>query len=71
MTDSKHVRVRDLLEERGLSIAKAAMLCKVNYSSMCRIVGGKEPAYPKRGKRIAEALGWTGDPAELFEEVEE
>ncbi|WP_207302592.1 hypothetical protein [Olsenella sp. Marseille-P4559] len=54
-----------------MSIAKAAMLCKVNYSSMCRIVGGKEPAYPKRGKRIAEALGWTGDPAELFEEVEE
>ena len=53
----------------GLSQAKLARLADVNASSMSRIERGKEQAYPHRGKRIAEALGWRKDPAELFEEV--
>lgn len=54
---------------RGISQAKLARLADVNQSSMSRIEHGNEPAYPHRGKRIADALGWTGDPAALFEEV--
>lgn len=54
---------------RGLSQAKLARLADINQASMCRIEHGKEPAYPNRSKRIADALGWKGDPAELFEEV--
>lgn len=64
------LRIEKVLEAKGLSKAKAARLADVNETSMCRIVNGKEPPYPKRGKRIAEALGWEGDPAELFEPIE-
>lgn len=62
---------RVVLERRklGLSQAKLARVADVNQSCMSRIENGKEPPYPIRGKRIADALGWTGDPAELFEEV--
>lgn len=56
-------------KSRGLSQAKLARLADVNQSCMSRIENGKEDAYPHRGKRIADALGWRGDPAELFEEV--
>jgi len=62
-----------LTQERkrlGMSQAKLARLAEINASSLSRIEGGKELAYPHRGKRIAEALGWTGDPMELFEEVD-
>lgn len=56
--------------ERGLSQSKLERMAGICQSSMSRIERGKEPAYPRRGKRIAEALGWQGDPAELFEEVD-
>lgn len=56
-------------QKRGMSQAKLARAADVNQSCMSRIENGKEPPYPHRGKRIAAALGWDGDPAELFEEV--
>ena len=64
------LRIEPILKERGLSQAKLARMCDVNETSMSRIVRGLEPPYPKRGQRIADALGWEGDPAELFEEIE-
>ena len=63
------LRIRQLLRAKGISQAKAARLCDVNESSMSRIVRGLEPPYPKRAKRIADALGWEGDPEKLFEEI--
>ena len=65
------LRLKLELERRNLSQAKLARLADVNQVSMSRIVNGKEPAFPNRGKRIADAIGWEGDPAELFEEVED
>ena len=64
---------RVVLERKklGMSQAKLARVADVNQSCMSRIENGKEPPYPVRGKRIADALGWKGDPAELFEEVHE
>ena len=56
-------------QKLGMSQAKLAQAADVNQSCMSRIENGKEPPYPMRGKRIADALGWKGDPAELFEEV--
>ena len=58
------------MKARGLSQARLARLAEVNATSLSRIVRGIEPAYPKRGQRIADALGWKGNPSELFEEVE-
>ena len=64
---------RVVLERRklGMSQSKLARAADVNQSCMSRIEAGKEPPYPYRGKRIANAMGWKGDPAELFEEVED
>lgn len=64
------LRIEKYLKDKGISQAKAARMSDVNESSMSRIVRGIEPAYPKRAKRIAAALGWEGDPAELFKEIE-
>ena len=58
-------------QKLGWSQAKLARRADINASSMSRIELGYEPAYPKRGQRIADALGWEGDPSELFEDVEE
>lgn len=63
-------RVVSERQKRGWSQAELARRANINASSMSRIENGYEDAYPKRGKRIADALGWVGDPAELFEEIE-
>ncbi len=63
------LRIKRVLREKGLSQSKAARLADVNDTSMSRIVRGVEPPFPRRGKRIADALGWEGDWRELFEEV--
>ena len=55
----------------GLSQSKLARLADVNQTSMSRIERGLEPAYPMRAQRIADALGWRGDPMELFEEADD
>ena len=64
------LKIKQFLKSRGISQAKAARMCDISESSMSRIVRGVEPPYPKRGKRIADALGWKDDPDKLFEEVE-
>ena len=56
-------------QRKGLSQAKLSRLADVNAASMNRIEKGKEPPYPYRGQRIADALGWTRDYKELFKEV--
>ena len=64
--------MKRLVTERkraGLSQSKLARLADANQTAMSRIERGLEPAYPMRAQRIAEALGWRGDPMELFEEA--
>ena len=58
-------------QKLGWSQAELARRANINASSMSRIELGYEPAFPKRGKRIADALGWAGNPSELFEDVGE
>ena len=64
------LRIRKFLGEHCLSQAEGARRCGLKPQAFSRIVNGVEPAYPKRGQRIADALGWEGDWRELFEEVE-
>lgn len=63
------LRIKHLLAEKGLTQSRLARLADVPESSMSRICRGVEPPYPKRGQRIADALGWAGDWSSLFEEV--
>ncbi len=64
------LRIRQYIGERCLTQRRAAELCGLTQQAFSRIVRGVEPPYPKRGKNIADALGWEGDWHELFEEVE-
>lgn len=65
------LRLKRELYRLRMSQAECARQSGVNQTSLSRIITGKEPAYPHRGKRIADAVGWKGDPTELFEEVDE
>ncbi|MBQ9001006.1 MAG: XRE family transcriptional regulator [Eggerthellaceae bacterium] len=40
----------------------------IGAPAVSRIVRGLEPPYPKRGRAIADAVGWPDDWRELFEE---
>lgn len=64
------LRIERLCEQRGRQ-AMIARATGINKPAVSRIVRGQEPPYPKRGRAIAEALGWQGDWRELFEPEEE
>lgn len=64
------LRIKYEIDRLGLKQTEFAVLANVNEAALSRIINGKEPAYPKRGKRIADAVGWEGDPSELFEPLE-
>ena len=64
------LRVKYELDRLGMTQAAFAEKAKVSPASLSRIVNGKEPAYPKRGRRIAKAPGWLGSVDELFSELE-
>ena len=64
-------RLRIEREARGLSrveLSRKAGMSEVTYG---KVELGTMPPYPKYRAAIAEALGWTGDPMELFEDVED
>ena len=63
------LRIQIELARQNMSQSECARRAGVNQTSMSRIVRGLEPAFPNRGKRIANAIGWEGDPADLSEEV--
>ncbi len=54
------------LSQRGLG-AKA----RVDASYICNAESRGMRLYPAQAVRLADALGWEGDPMELFEEVED
>jgi len=64
------LKIKQWLGEKCLSQTEGAELCGLKQQAFNRIVNGIEPPYPKRGQRIADALGWHGDWRELFEEIE-
>ena len=64
------LRIEKICERRGTQ-AMIARRTGIGKPAVSRIVRGLEPPYPKRGKAIADALGWVGDWRELFGRVEE
>lgn len=69
MTERHETMLRLVLWRKRMTQADLARRTGIDPASVSRIVRGVEPAYTRRGKRIADALGWEGDPAKLFEEV--
>lgn len=65
----RKLRIGLICEKRGAQ-AEIASRTGIARSALSRIVCGLEPPYPKRGRAISGAVGWTGDWHELFEEVD-
>lgn len=64
------LRIAYLIHERGMSQTELAQRAGVNRVLLNRILHGKLPPYPKWRDAIAAAIGYDGDPSELFEEIE-
>ena len=54
---------------RGLSKARVARRAGLDQALMSRVESGRYRPYGGELRRIAEALGWEGDPIVLLEEV--
>lgn len=58
--------IERICEKRGTQ-AMIARKTGIGKPAVSRIVRGLEPPYPKRGRAIADAVGWKGDWRTLFE----
>ena len=65
----KVLRIGLICEKHGTQ-AMIAKRTGIGAPAVSRIVRGLEPPYPKRGRAIADAVGWPGDWRELFEQVD-
>jgi ribosome-binding protein aMBF1 (putative translation factor) len=61
--------ITKLRELRGWS--KAELARRANMAAPCvgQLEHGRLQPYPVQAAKLAAALGWTGDPSALFEEV--
>lgn len=66
----KPLRIGLICEKHGTQ-AMIAKRTGIGAPAVSRIVRGLEPPYPKRGRAIADAVGWPGDWRELFEPVDD
>lgn len=60
----------ELRKEQGLSMSALAREAEMHVSSISQIEGGRLMPYPGQVAKIAAALNWEGNPAELFQERE-
>ena len=63
-------RLKKVLADVGLTQAALARKAGIDAATVSRLVNGRMPAYAGWARRLADALGWAGNPAELFEEVD-
>jgi transcriptional regulator with XRE-family HTH domain len=56
-------------EERGLSKSQLSFASRVPASTIGQIEAQRFRPYNPQLRRLADALGWSGDPAALLEEV--
>lgn len=53
-------------EARNLTISELSRLAWVNAAELSKMERGRVIPYEKQARRIATAIGWEGDLAELF-----
>lgn len=67
--EKKEKLIKHVLWLRRMNQAELSRRTGIFPGTVSRLVRGLEPPYPNWAKRIADALGWEGDPMELFEEA--
>ena len=61
--------VKREIQRRG-SLSAFARKAGMHVSSVSQIANGHLSPYPGQVRKIVETLGWKGDPASLFREVD-
>jgi transcriptional regulator with XRE-family HTH domain len=59
-----------LREEEGLTRARLGALARVHPARVGQIENGRVIPYPPELGRLAEALGWEGEPERLLDDTE-
>lgn len=63
------IRITLIRKEQGLSQSRLSHLAEMGAPDISRIESGRQKPYPVQMEKLSRALGWSGDPSELFEEV--
>ena len=66
----KQTKLKNLLQDKGVSPHRLAMECKIAPSTMYSILNGKICAYPRYRKSISEYLGLPEEDIFIDEEGE-
>lgn len=64
------IRLEYERRNRNMSQRKLATEAKVDASMLCRAEKCAPALYPSQLQRIAQTLGYDGDPASLLDELE-
>jgi transcriptional regulator with XRE-family HTH domain len=67
--DLKRRRLAIAREAKGMNRSQLARAAKMQAGTIAWIETGRFVPYESQLDKIADALGWEGDPSELFEEV--
>jgi plasmid maintenance system antidote protein VapI len=65
----ERTRARALMMERGMSVTEVAVEAHTGRADTSVVVNGKRVPGRRVAARIAGALGWEGEPSELFRTV--
>ena len=63
------IKLERARRDAGWSQRELSRRSQVDASYICNAEKRGLTLYPSQAARIAAALGWEGDPSELFEEV--
>lgn len=65
------LRLEQEIREKGWSFSETSHQSGVNQVTIGQIVAGRFVPYPVQLEKLARALGFEGEPAQLIEEVED
>ncbi len=66
----KERKLKTIRKDKGLSITRLANLSGIQQGLIGQIEMGRYIPYAVQLQKLADALGWQGNPEELLEEVE-
>lgn len=64
-------RFEFMRRNRGLTQRQLAEMLNISITDIRKLEKRVLVVHPSKAARIADALGWAGDPMELFEEIED
>lgn len=65
------IKLTEKRKEAHLSMSALARKADMHVSSISQIEAQRLKPYPGQITKLTNALGWKGDPMELFKEVED